>query len=66
MGGELVAGLLVLLQLLVVDGPDLGELVAVVRVFDGGLVGLARGGGGGGGAGRLGTCDKEVRSCSDS
>jgi hypothetical protein len=32
--GELVAGILVLVELLVVDLPDLGELGAVVRVLD--------------------------------
>ena len=51
MRGELAAGLVVLLQLLVVDGPDLSELVAVVRVLDGRLVAA---GGRGGGVGRGG------------
>ena len=51
MRGELAAGLVVLLQLLVVDGPDLSELVAVVRVLDGRLVAA---GGRGGGVGRSG------------
>ena len=38
-GGELVAGLVVLLQLLVVDCSDLCELTSVVCVFDGCLRG---------------------------
>ena len=37
MGRELVAGLVVLLQLLVVNGPDLRQLGPIVGMFDGGL-----------------------------
>ena len=37
-GGEFVAALIVLLHLLLVDGPDLGQLGLVVRVFDGSVL----------------------------
>ena len=40
MSGELIACLLILFQLLVIDGVDLGQLVPVVSVLNGGLVGL--------------------------
>lgn len=43
MGGELAAGLVVLLQLLVVDGPDLGQFGPVVGVLNGGLAGRPSG-----------------------
>lgn len=53
-GGELVASLLVLLHLLLVDGPDLSQLVLVVGVLDRRpVVGQGRGGRG---AALVGTC----------
>ncbi len=47
-GGELAAGLVVLVQLLVVDAAYLGQLGAVVRVLDRGLAARAACGGGAG------------------
>ena len=38
MGGEFIAALVVLLNLLLVDGPDLSKLVLVVSVLNGGAV----------------------------
>ena len=44
-GGEFVASLLVLLHLLLVDGPDLSQLVLVVSVLDrSAVIGQGRGG----------------------
>ena len=58
-GGEFVASLLVLFHLLLVDGPDLSQLVLVVSVLDrSAVIGQGRGGRG---AALVGTCAGKQR-----